>query len=187
MDGWYLHTSPHHYRCFEVWSKHIGAERISDTLFFKHKHIKNPTVSPEDAVVKAAKELTAALKGRMPSALEGSTVQELEKLDKIFNHTAVTYKGRKNDDPPPHRVIDNTATPQSMTRMHLPSHSPPYEKEPERGPVGENEMVVTYPPFPRMDPQSKPNNISNNDGDTPAKNTRAKRRTLTQEFMLSFM
>ena len=81
MDGWYLHTSPHHYRCFEVWSKHIGAERISDTVFFKHKHIKNPTVSPEDAVVKAAKELTAALKGRMPSALEGSTVQELEKLD----------------------------------------------------------------------------------------------------------
>ena len=47
-------------------------------------------MSPNDAVVQAAKELTAALKQRMPSALEGSTVQELEKLDNIFNQKAVT-------------------------------------------------------------------------------------------------
>ena len=55
VDRWYLQTSPHHYRCFEVWSKHTGAERISDTVFLKHKHITNPTVSLEDVVVQAAK------------------------------------------------------------------------------------------------------------------------------------
>ena len=52
---WYLQISPHHYRYFEVWSKHTGVERISDTVYFKHKHITNTTVSPEDAVVQAAK------------------------------------------------------------------------------------------------------------------------------------
>ena len=46
---------------------------------------------------------------------------------------------------------------------------------------------VKSPPLPRIDPHPKTNNISNNDGDMPSKNTRAKRRTLTQEFMLSCM
>ena len=58
--------------------------------FLNITHITNTTVYPEYAVLQAAKELTAALKGRMPSALEGSTVQELEKLDNIFNQTVVT-------------------------------------------------------------------------------------------------
>ena len=111
VDEWYLQTSLHHYRCFEVWSKQTGAEWISDTVFLKHKHITNTTVSPEDAVVQAAKELTAALKWRMPSALEGSTVQELEKLDKIFNQISVTYKDIRNDAPPPQRMSEETATP----------------------------------------------------------------------------
>ena len=122
--------SPHHYRCFEVWSKHTGAERILDTVFLKHKHITNLTVSTEDSVVQAEKELTAALKGRMPSALEGSTVKELEKLDKIFNQTAVTYRESRDDALPPHRVSEETATPQRVTRTQPPCHSPPYEREP---------------------------------------------------------
>ena len=95
-------------------------------------------MSPEDSVVQAAKELTEALKGRMPSELEGSTVQELEKLVKIFNQKSVTYKEIRNDDPPPQRVSKNTPKPQRVTPTHPPSHSPPYEKYPEREPVGEN-------------------------------------------------
>ena len=77
-----------------------------DTVFFKHKHIINTT-----AVVQAEKELTAALKGRMPSALERSTVNDLEKLDKILNQTAVTYKEIRDDAPPPQRVHKDTETP----------------------------------------------------------------------------
>ena len=90
VEGWYLQTYPHHYRCFEVWIKHTGAERISDTVYFKHKHITNPTVSPDYALVHAAKYLTSSLQRRIPSVLERSTVQELEQLDNIFNQTAVT-------------------------------------------------------------------------------------------------
>ena len=37
--------------------------------FLKHKHLTNPTVSPEDALLQAAKEFTAALKVCMPEAL----------------------------------------------------------------------------------------------------------------------
>ena len=73
----------------------------------------------------AARELTAALKGGMPSALEGSTVQELEELDKNFNQKAVTYKESRDDAHPPQREIEETATPQRVLRTHTPWHSPP--------------------------------------------------------------
>ena len=46
-------------------------------------------------------------------------------------------------------------------------------------------MVVTSLTFPLWVPQPKPNNISNNKGNNPEKNTRSKGRTLTQEVMLS--
>ena len=87
-------------------------------------------MSLEDAVVQAAKESTSALKGSMPSALEGSTVQELENLDKIFNKTSVTYKESRDDAPPPQRVSEETVTPQRVTRKHPPFHLPPYKRDP---------------------------------------------------------
>ena len=127
VDGWYLQTSPHHYRCFEVWSKDTGAEQVSDTVFFKHKHITNPTVSPEDAVAQAEKELTAAFKSSMPSALEGSAVNRLKKFDKNFNQTAVTYKESRDYAPPPQWVRKETATPQRVMRTQPPCHPPPCE------------------------------------------------------------
>ena len=145
---WYLQTSPHHYGCFEVWSKHTGVELISDTVFFKHKHITNPPIYPENAMVQAAKELTEALKGRMPSTLEGSTVKELENLDKNSNQTEMIYKESRDDAPPPQRLRKATTTPQRVTRTHPPCHSLPFEREP----LEEKEIVVTSPPLPIMEP-----------------------------------
>ena len=125
-------------------------------------------------MVKAEKELTAALKWSMPSLLEWSTVKELEKLDTIFNQTAVTYKESRDDATPPQRVREETATLQRVTRTHPPCYSPPYKREP----FGEKEIVFTFPPLPQMEPHQtverkqhpclpKPNNISKDDGNTP--------------------
>ena len=47
----------------------------------------------------------------MPSALEGSTVNDSEKLDKSFNHKSVAYKESRDDAPPPQRVSEETSTP----------------------------------------------------------------------------
>lgn len=62
-DGWYLTTSPDHYRCHWIFVKATRAKRISDTVFFKHKHITQPTVSAEDLVIKAVQDLTNVIKG----------------------------------------------------------------------------------------------------------------------------
>ena len=38
-------------------------KRISDTVYFKHKHITQPTLTAEDLVIKAIQDLSNAIKG----------------------------------------------------------------------------------------------------------------------------
>ncbi|KAL7475074.1 hypothetical protein ACHAW6_001009, partial [Cyclotella cf. meneghiniana] len=60
-DGWYLRTSPEHYRCHVVFVKATRSKRITDTVFFKHKYITQPTVTPADAIVKAYHDSISAI------------------------------------------------------------------------------------------------------------------------------
>ncbi|KAL7475283.1 hypothetical protein ACHAW6_001205 [Cyclotella cf. meneghiniana] len=36
-DGWSIDTSSEQYRCFRVYHKESRAEKVSDTVYFKHK------------------------------------------------------------------------------------------------------------------------------------------------------
>jgi hypothetical protein len=62
-DGWYLTTSKDHYRCHYIFVKATRAKRISDTVYFKHKHITQPSLTTEDLVIKAIQDLSNAFKG----------------------------------------------------------------------------------------------------------------------------
>ncbi len=62
-DGWYLKTSPEHYRYHIVFVKATRSKCISDMVYFKHKYLTQPTVTPTDAIIKAYQDLTLALKG----------------------------------------------------------------------------------------------------------------------------
>ena len=53
--GWYLGAALQHYRCHRIWNKETKAERVSDTVFFKHKYITEPTLTPEDMLLKASR------------------------------------------------------------------------------------------------------------------------------------
>jgi hypothetical protein len=55
--GFNLGTSMEHHCCFRVYVTRTRATRISDTVFFKHQYITNPTLSPESNVVAAAQQL----------------------------------------------------------------------------------------------------------------------------------
>ena len=59
--------------------------RSTETVFFKHKHITNPTVTPADAIVYSAKELTEALKGNVPGSLGDTYLDELARVEKIYS------------------------------------------------------------------------------------------------------
>jgi hypothetical protein len=60
-DGWYIKTSPDHYRCHWIFVKATRAKQISDIVFFKHKYITQPTMMTDDLV--AIHDLTSAIKG----------------------------------------------------------------------------------------------------------------------------
>ena len=63
VDGWYLNTSPEHYRVHNCHIKSTKQERLSDTVQFRHKHITNPELSPQDKIMQAIATCQAALKG----------------------------------------------------------------------------------------------------------------------------
>ena len=93
-DGWYLRTSPEHYRCHVIYCKNTRSERISDTVHFKHKYITEPTLTPEDTIVKALNDLTQALKDRRNK--KGSEeLDALRKLDDILNNIPTTSNNSK--------------------------------------------------------------------------------------------
>ncbi len=88
-DGWYLQTSPEHYRCHKVHVKKMNSKRVSDTVFFKHKYITQPTLSSADILKKAINNLMHALKGRRNT--NGiKEIEALQKLDKLLNKAPET-------------------------------------------------------------------------------------------------
>ncbi len=70
-----------------VHHKKTRATRISDTVFFKHQHNMNPTVSPKSHVVAAAQQLTIALQGNIPTG--NKTADALQKVGKLFTKIAM--------------------------------------------------------------------------------------------------
>ena len=64
LCGWYLGTSTEHYRCHKVFCKKTRSERISDTAFFQHRYITQPTITPKDQIIKAVSNLSLALRQR---------------------------------------------------------------------------------------------------------------------------
>ena len=88
IDGWYLRTSPEHYRCHVIYVKKTRSERISDTVWFKHKYITQPKVTPVDQIVKAINDLTCALKGRKNT--EGlEQMEALQKLEELLTKSQI--------------------------------------------------------------------------------------------------
>ena len=86
IDGWYLQTSPEHYRCHIIYVKQTKSERVSDTVFFKTKYITQPTLTPADVITKALNDLTQALKEKTNQ--QGiDQIEALTKLNDILSNT----------------------------------------------------------------------------------------------------
>jgi hypothetical protein len=89
-DGWHLGSSTEHYRCWWVFVKETRSKRITDTIFFKHKYITQPTVMPADAIVKAYQDLTFApqgIKNHKGNAHMEALVRVQDALKPRYKHT----------------------------------------------------------------------------------------------------
>ncbi len=87
MDsGFNIGMAMKHHQCFHIYIMKTRATRISDTVFFKHQYITNQKVTPKTLVIKAASDLTSALKGTI--SRDGKTAEVLQKFSKLFTKIA---------------------------------------------------------------------------------------------------
>jgi hypothetical protein len=80
--GFNIRMAMEHHQCFHIYIVKTRATRIRDAVFFKHQYITNPHVTPKTLVIKAALDLTSALKGMV--SCNGKTTEALQKFGKLF-------------------------------------------------------------------------------------------------------
>ncbi len=120
VDGWYLFTSPEHYRTHNCHIKHIKSERLSDTVQFQHKRITNPSITHADKVMHALAECIKALQGMKG---KDKTSQATKDLQQIVDATQVHIKAQPNH-------LETMATPtdsiqiQQALRVQTPTREP---------------------------------------------------------------
>lgn len=94
LDGWYIGTSPEHYRCYTVHIKQTNSERVSDTVLFRHKYITRPFVTPEDRLMKAISDLKHKIQ-KKNNATGYKQLAALKKLDDIHQkRTGTTLQSK---------------------------------------------------------------------------------------------
>ncbi len=62
-NRYYIGNAWEHYRCHEVYISTTKGMRICGTVFFQHKYLAMPTITPADALIKAADNLVDAMYG----------------------------------------------------------------------------------------------------------------------------
>jgi hypothetical protein len=183
-SGYYIGNAWDHYRCHEIYITDTKHSRICETVFFKHKYLTMPSVTPADALIKAADNLVDTINGIIPKHSGTSdAVTQLMEIYKIAAEKA-TRETRTQ------RVLREQAQAQRVkeeqqlvaTQQASPLNTPTVFPDLE---------VDLYPDTDSGREQGTP--IISQDEDNykshPAANTRQQRqiRTLTQDYMLHMM
>lgn len=89
--GWYIGTSPDHYRAHIINVADTGSDRVSKSVYFKHKYITNPAMTHANKVVEAARALCKALTKAWGKKSD-KRMADLTRLSEIFTDTAKTLQ-----------------------------------------------------------------------------------------------
>jgi hypothetical protein len=80
LNGWYLGTSNKHYRCYTIYCTKTRAKRIFNTVFFQHRYLTQPVVTPADAMIKAMGDLRGIFK-KNSNNIGAEEMEVLKQLD----------------------------------------------------------------------------------------------------------
>eukprot|EP00804_Cyclotella_cryptica_P018370 CCRYP_015487-RA/>CCRYP_015487-RA protein AED:0.13 eAED:0.11 QI:0/0/0/1/0/0.5/2/0/1281 len=114
-DGWYLRASPEHYRTHVIFVKATRKTRVSDTVYFKHKYLTQPTLTQADAIVQAYRDLIHAIQGSSKTNSQVH-IEALQKMHQVLEpqHNIVV----ETPHAPPPRVQQPTTNMQHPPRVH---------------------------------------------------------------------
>ena len=76
-----------HYRCHEVYVSTTKSMRTCETVFFRHKYLTMPTITPADALIKASDNLIDAISRLIPKpTVTADAIEQLMEIYKIQAH-----------------------------------------------------------------------------------------------------
>ncbi len=67
-SGYYVGNAWEHYRCHEVYISNTKSIHTCLTVFFEHKYLTMPSITPADALIRAEDYLTDAILGLIPTS-----------------------------------------------------------------------------------------------------------------------
>ena len=105
-----------HYRCHKIYVNKTRSERIPGIVFFKHKYITQPTVTPADTIVKALDDLMHTLKGRRNVKGEAQ-MDALEKINKLLNNIPKQLEPKRHQEQQRQVIFDNETAPPKKNRV----------------------------------------------------------------------
>jgi len=115
VDGWYLYTSPDHYRTHVCHIKETKSDRLSDTVHFKHKNITNPELTHADKIMKAIASLSSILKCK-PS-IANKHQEEIRELQQLMSSNPSFVKNDTRQE-----VERTSGRASSCPRIHMRKH-----------------------------------------------------------------
>ncbi len=189
-SGFYIGNSWEHYCYHKVFISDTRHTQICSTVFFKHKYLTMPTLTPSNALIRAANNLTNAIAGILPPP--NITTDAIDLLLNIFKLQAEKEK----DAATAQRVLKVHAQAERVgtkTKDHSSS------KEPTTNPTTTTVTIpMSFPPleveYPDLDtgmlqgtPMMLQDEMGNNS--SPAANTclQQKVRTITQDYLFHLM
>ena len=141
VDGWYLNTSPDHYRTHVCHIKATKKERLTDTVTFQHKRITNPTVTHADKVMHAIHQVINEIRklGGIENSQEARDLQQLVngarnhlQHEELINTQPVprvnTTKHSREESPQRRQTM--TQSPPRVTQTSIPETTPQHEGPP---------------------------------------------------------
>jgi hypothetical protein len=130
-------------------TKHL---RLSDTVYFKHRYITQPTITPEDRIVQAYHNLTQAIQG-FPNSKGGANMEALQRLQDALSPESTGFtppQASQRQEQQAPRVQFNTNVPE------LTLYDPDPRVPMNRATVEPHHLIVASPAEPFV---ASPNGI----------------------------
>ena len=103
--AWYVGPAMKHYRCYTVVAANTKRSKISDTVAFQHHTVEVPTVTPADRIIRAAKELNAAIRNQ-PTDMPTDQISAINRLREVLlgnrtkKNSTITGRNHKENKAP---------------------------------------------------------------------------------------
>ncbi len=181
-SGFYIGNAWEHYRCHKIFICNTKHTWTCLTVFFKHKYLMMPTITPANTLIRAADYLTDAIAGLIPAPT--ATQDAVNQLMVIFKQQVRAA----NDAATAQKVLRERAQAQRVIDQ---KHQALTAQEPAQAQVTEHPTFeIKEPNDTTIAPQGIPQITQEEYDSPPSANTRQQQqetRTFTQEFMLQCM